>query len=76
MVLLGFLKNMYNFKFCELALSTHKGVCCNNTEIIINPLNSIFNVCIEEINALGKILEGCKISLHLWSHCNIGHINL
>lgn len=45
---------MYNFKFYELALSIHTGVCCNNTEIIINPLNSMFNLCIKEIYAVGK----------------------
>lgn len=55
MVLLGLLKNMYNFKFYELASSVHTGVCCNNTEIIINPLNSPFNLHIEEIHAISKI---------------------
>lgn len=76
MVPLGLLRNMYNFKFYGLASSINTGVCCSNTEITINPLNSVFNLCMEGIHAAGKILEGSKISLHLWSHYNIGHVSL
>lgn len=72
MVPLGLLRNMYNFKFYGLASSINTGVCCSNTEIIINPLN----LCMEGIHAAGKILEGSKISLRLWFHYNTGHVSL